>query len=164
MRFSARFGVMAVAAAVAGTALLSSETISAAMMGKDAIKARQDVMKSNGADMKVIQAFVKDGKGTAADVAAKATAIAERVKKLPDLFPKGSGRGDFSDKETRALPKIWSDWAGFQKDVSTTVAESEKLAKVAMGGDKKAIADQVGKLGKAGCGGCHKAFRGEKAK
>jgi cytochrome c556 len=26
------------------------------------------------------------------------------------------------------------------------------------------IADQTGKLGKAGCGGCHKVFRGEKVK
>ena len=39
---------------------------------------------------------------------------AESSKKIPSLFPKGTGRGDFPDKTTRALPKIWEDMAGFQ--------------------------------------------------
>jgi cytochrome c556 len=164
MGISAKFGVVAVAAVVAGVALLSSETISAAMMGMEAVKARQDAMKSMGKDMKVIQGFVKDGKGTAADVGVKAAAIAATAKGLPALFPKGSGRPDMSDKDTRAEPKIWKDWAGFEKHAKFVVAEAGKLAEVANGGDTKAIAAQFGKLGKEGCGGCHKNFRGEKVK
>ena len=164
MGISARIAVVAVAAAVAGAALLSSETISAAMMGKEAIKARQDAMKSMGGAMKAISAFVKDGKGTTAIVADKAAVIASTAKQLPGLFPKGSGRGDFSDKETRAEPKIWTDWAGFEKHADTLVVEAGKLAEVAKGGDKAQIAAQFGKVGKEACGGCHKTFRGEKVK
>lgn len=151
-------------AAVAGLALMSSETIHAALTGEAAIKARQDAMKSNSKDMKVIQAFVKDGKGSAADVAKSATSIAESSKKIPSLFPKGSGRGDFPDKVTRALPAIWKDMAGFEKAANTTVAEAQKLATVAKAGDKDAIAKQVAVLNKEGCGGCHTNYRGEKAK
>lgn len=160
----ARFVAVAACAAVAGLALLSSETIDAAMTGEAAIKARQAAMKSNSKDMKVIQAFVKDGKGTAADVAKSATEIATTSEKIPSLFPKGSGRGDFPDKTTRALPKIWQDMAGFEKATAVNVAEAKKLATVAKAGDKDAIAKQVAALSKNGCGGCHKTYRGEKAK
>lgn len=164
MGISAKLGVFAIVAAVAAGALFSADTISAAMMGEEAIKARKDAMKSISKDLKVIRAYVKDGKGSAQDVEEKAAAIAAIAKKLPSLFPKGSGRGDFSDKETRALPKIWSDWAGFEKASMTLETEAGKLAQVAGGGDKKMIGEQTGALGKMGCGGCHKAFRGAKAK
>lgn len=157
--------ILAVAcAAVAGLALMSSETIHAALTGEAAIKARQDAMKSNSSDMKVIQAFVKDGKGSAADVAKSATAIAGISKKIPSLFPKGSGRGDFPDKATRALPAIWKDMAGFEKAAATTAAEAQKLATVAKAGDKDAIAKQVAVLNKDGCGACHTTYRGERVK
>lgn len=151
-------------AAVAGFALMSSETIHAALTGEAAIKARKEAMKANSKDNKIIQAFVKDGKGSAADVAKAATEIAESSKKIPSLFPKGTGRGDFPDKTTRALPKIWEDMAGFEKAVDTMVAEAEKLATVAKAGDKDAIAKQAAALSKNGCGGCHKTYRGEKVK
>lgn len=164
MGISAKLGVFAIVAAVAGTALFSADTISAAMMGEEAIKARKDAMKSLSKDMKVIRAFVKDGKGSAKDVEEKAAAIVAIAKKIPTLFPKGSGRGDFTDKQTRALPKIWSDWAGFEKAAMTLETEAGKLAQAAGGGDKKMIADATGTLGKMGCGGCHKPFRGAKAK
>lgn len=164
MGISAKLGVFAIVATVAGAALFSADSISAAMMGEEAIKARKDAMKSISKDLKTIRAYVKDGKGSTQDVEEKAAAIAAIAKKIPSLFPKGSGRGDFSDKETRALPKIWSDWAGFEKAAMALETEAGKLAGVAEGGDKKMITDQTGKLGKAGCGGCHKVFRGEKVK
>jgi cytochrome c556 len=151
-------------AAVAVLALMSSETIHAALTGEAAIKARQEAMKTNSNDMKVIQAFLKDGKGTAADVAKAATSIAGVTKTVPSLFPKGSGRGDFPDKATRALPVIWTDMAGFEKAAATTVSEAEKLAQVAKAGDKDAIEKQVAVLNKEGCGGCHTTYRGERVK
>lgn len=163
MRVTARMGAVIAVAAVAVLALVSSETISAALTGEAAIKARQDAMKSMSAGMKVIQGFVKDGKGTAMDVETKAAAISATAKQIPDLFPKGSGRGDFPDKTTRALPAIWTDMAGFDKHAKTLLDQSAKLAQVAHGGNKEAITKQVGEVGKA-CGGCHKAFRGEAVK
>ena len=164
MGFSAKLGVLAIVAAVGGGALFAADTISAAMTGEAAIKARKEAMKSISADWKVVNAFVKEGKGTAKDVAKKASEIAETMHKLSDMFPKGSGRPDVSDKETRALPAIWTDMAGFDKAQKVMIRETELLAKTAEGGDKDAIAKQVAQVGKLGCGGCHKAYRGAKAK
>lgn len=164
MGISARFGVLAVAAAVAGGVLLSPAAIEAAMGAKESIKARKQAMKDMSADNKVIKAFVKDGKGTTATVADKASEIAAIAKQMVALFPKGSGRGDFSDKETRALPKIWSDMAGFENAATVLVVEAGKLAEIAKAGDKNLIAEQFARMGKQGCGGCHKVYRGAKAK
>lgn len=164
MGFSARLGVVAVAAAVAGGVLLSSGAIEAAMSAKEAIEARKQAMKDMSADNKAIAAFVKDGKGTTATVADKAREIASTAKQIVALFPEGSGRGDFSDKETRALPKIWSDWSGYEAAATLLVVEAGKLAEIAKTGDNDMIAEQFAKMGKEGCGGCHKAYRGAKAK
>jgi cytochrome c556 len=163
MGFTARLGAVAAVAAVAGMVLMSSGAIEAALMGDAAIKARKDAMKSFSDNNKVIQAFVKDGKGTTADVADKATAIAATAKQLSELVPKGSGRGDFPDKTTRALPAIWTDMAGFDKNAKALVAESAKLAGIAKAGDKDAITKQAAEVGKV-CGACHKAYRGDAVK
>lgn len=164
MGISAKGGLLVMSVAAAGVALVSSGALDAAMMTDEAVKARKEAMKSLSADLKEIRAFVKDGKGTTATVADKAREIAATAKQLPALFPKGSGRGDLSDKETRALPKIWSDWPGFENASTALVVEAGKLAEFAKAGDRGLVADQAAALGKAGCGGCHKEFRGAKAK
>lgn len=164
MGISARGGVLMIAAAATGLALVSAGTLDAAMMGKEALKARKEAMKDMSADLKDIQAFVKNGKGTTATVADKAREIAATARQLPDLFPKGTGRGDLSDKETRALPKIWSDMDGFENASTNLVTQAGKLAEFARAGDLKLVADQFAVLGKEGCGGCHKTFRGAKVK
>ena len=149
--------------ALTGIFMLGMHTSDAAD-GKAAIEQRRALMKSISKDFKPIKAFVKSGKGSAADVAKYAKAINASTGKVLALFPKGTGRGDFSDKETRALPAIWKDWAGFEKANKALADESAKLASIAGGGDQKAIAKQVGVMGKLGCGGCHKPFRGAKVK
>ena len=159
MGFSGKIASIAAVAAVAGLVLASSGPIKAAMTGEAAIKARVAAMKDNGKNMKVIQGFVKNGKGTAADVAKHAAAIVATSKKIPGLFPKDTGRGHFTDKQTRALPVIWTDWKGFEKDAHALTAAAENLEKVAKAGDKDAIAKAAGGVGKA-CGACHKAYRG----
>lgn len=136
-----------------------------AMDGKEVIEKRIALMKG-GVLKNYLYAknFVKEGKGSAAGVVAHAHLLNDAAKQVVALFPKGTGRGDFDDKTTRALPKIWEDWDGFKKAADALVEESAKLASVAEGGDKAAIAAQFGTLGKNGCGGCHKPFRGAKAK
>ena len=132
--------------------------------GATAIKDRKALMKTILKNWKPIKGFAKNGTGSSGAVVKHANAINATTDEMLALFPKGSGRGDFSDKETRALPAIWKDWAGFKKANQTLANESAKLASVAAGGDQKAIAAQVGRMGKLGCGGCHKPFRGAKAK
>lgn len=133
--------------------------------GKEAIEKRLVLMK--GGVLKnylYAKKFVKDGKGSPAGVAAHAHLLNDASTQIVALFPKGTGRGDFDDKTTRALPKIWEDWAGFKKAAAVLTSESAKLAAVAGGGDKAAIAAQFGQMAKIGCGGCHKPFRGAKVK
>jgi len=155
------FGI--VAAVVITLSIATAPAIAAD--GKEAIEKRIALMK--GGVLKnflYVKKFVKEGKGTPAGVSAHAYLLNDASKQVVALFPKGTGRGDYDDKTTRALAKIWEDWAGFKKAAAALTAESMKLAEVAGGGDKDAIAAQFGTMGKNGCGGCHKPFRGAKAK
>lgn len=164
MRLTKQVLGMAVLAAFAAVLLLPAGSPSAAS-SEEAIKQRRDLMKKViGKNWKAINAYQKKGKGTPSDVAIHAAAIHEAAGKITALFPKGTGRGDFSDKATRALPAIWKDWGGFEKAAKSLADESAKLVTVAKGGDKDAIGKQIAATGKNACGSCHKAFRGAKAK
>ncbi len=121
-------------------------------------------MKTILKNFKPIKAYPKSGKGSAADVEKHAKAINATTDQMLALFPKGSGRGDYPAKQTRALSKIWNDWNGFKKANRALANESAKLASIAASGDKQAIAKQFAAMGKLGCGGCHKPFRGKKVK
>ena len=128
------------------------------------IEQRIKLMKQTSKAFKVVKKFVKSGEGTAADVAASAQKVSMYAGKMVELFPKGTHRGAYDEKTTRALPKIWEDWNGFKAAADVLATESAKLAKIAAMGDAGAIAAQFGATGKKGCGGCHKPFRGAKVK
>lgn len=150
-------GAVAVTAGMGGPAM--------ALEGKAAIKMRVKFMKNDVlGPFKVIKGYVKKGMGSAADVAAAARKINAAAAKIPGLFPKGTSRGEFDAKTTRALPKIWQDWKGFEAAARRLADESMKLATVAGGGGKAAIGKQFGMMAKLGCGTCHKPFRGAKEK
>ena len=119
------------------------------------IKYRQTVMKAVGAHMGAIASVVKGEVSFTDDVAAHASSMNAMSKLVTAIFPEGTDNGKF---ETRALPKIWEDWAGFEKAAMDFDAASANLAKVAAGGDMNAIRAAFGNLGKS-CGGCHKPFR-----
>jgi len=72
---------------------------------------------------------------------------------IPSLFPAGSDKG-----ETKALPVVWSDSAGFQKAAMTLSAAGEKLESAAKAGDATLVAAAFKEVGEA-CGGCHKTYR-----
>ena len=142
----------------AGTAAVAAE-------GKAVIEKRVKFMKTDILqNFKAIKTFVKGGDGTAAGVAESARKISAAATKIPGLFPKGTARGDYDARLTRALPKIWEDWKGFEAAAARLAAESAKLAKVAANGDVFDIGGQFGAMAKKGCGGCHKPFRGAKVK
>ena len=58
---------------------------------------------------------------------------------------------------------IWDKWSEFEAAAEKFEAESAKLAEVAQGGDMAAIGQQLGALGKQGCGNCHETFREKKS-
>lgn len=129
------------------------------------IKQRIELMRKGVlGNFKVIMAFAKDGKGSMADVAAAAKGIKASAEKLLPLFPKGTGRPNYSDKETRSLAKIWEDWATFEKANNAMAMHAVAIAKHAAAKDADGVKASFGMMGKEGCGGCHKPFRGPKAK
>jgi len=121
--------------------------------GEAAIKMRIDHMKAHiGKPFGAIKAFVTEGKGSAADVAKNATRRSEAAMKIPEGYPKGTARGDFDEKGTRALPKIWEDWSGFEGSAKALSDEAAKLATIAAGGDAEANKAQFDMVGKNGGG------------
>jgi cytochrome c556 len=126
------------------------------------VKKRQEVMKEIVGHFKKIKTYAEGGDGSPADVAKRAARISELAKRIPSLFPEGSGRPTIDPRTTRASAKIWEDWAGFEAAAKRLEAEAGKLAQVAGKGDPFDIADQFVVTGKKGCGGCHKSFRGPK--
>jgi len=169
MRLAFKMMGFALATAVSGAIFLPIGP-SYAASGEEVINARADFMKDElGGHWKILAAYAKSGKGSLADVEENAMALAKLAKKIPEHFPKDTGRGKYPDKMTRALPVIWTDWEGFKKDVQKLADGSEKLARLAKEGNKDAVITMIGSSGsysktKIGCAECHKTFRGARVK
>ena len=138
----------------------------------DPIQERKGLMRNNNANMKAIGAYLKTGKGSAADVASRARKVADNAKKIKGLFPAGTSLKD-RPGQTRAKSGIWAkraihnqaeEMAAFKQAADIMGVYAMKLADAADSGDKKAIGAAMGQLGKRGCGGCHSDFRGPKPK
>jgi cytochrome c556 len=120
-----------------------TDIIAARQGGYDLMSALVGVMKTgvqSGADVKQY----KDA----------ADAIANWGKTIPLMFPAGTETGH----ETKALPAIWSDRAGFDKDAAALADAAQKLSQLAAADDKAGFAQQFQATG-AACGACHRAYR-----
>ena len=93
-------------------------------------------------------------KGDVKTLEAPAKAMARWIRQFPSQFPKGSEHGH----DTKALPAVWSDPAGFQKAANDLSDASLKLAELAKAGDSEAVATQVKVVGDA-CAACHRTYR-----
>jgi cytochrome c556 len=148
------FGMAALALAAAGvTAALAQAS------GEQAVKERSDLMKSFNDSNKIVAAAVKSG-----EIDAKVIAAAEQIstgaRKIPALFPEGTG----DDKlRTRAKAVLWQEKPKFEanaKDLETAFAE---VATAAKAGDKAGV--EAGfKKGNDTCNACHKDYRGPQLK
>ncbi len=83
---------------------------------------------------------------------ANAEAILAWSKVIPALFPKGT------EKDTKALPAVWSDRAGFEKAAANLSAAAETLVKAADANDPAAFAIAFKATADA-CGACHRPYR-----
>ena len=124
------------------------------------IHERRSAMRAMGGASKKIGEYVKEGKGSPAEVEAEAKKIAAIAEKIPGLFPAGTEMTAYADV-TGAKPEIWSKSAEFKKDAELLASLAMTVAKVAAadGADQKTIAAAFGPMGKDGCGTCHKTFR-----
>ena len=142
--------VVAVIGALAAGAMVSGVTIAWAQA--DVIKERQDDRKQAAAAMRAIKGII-DAKGPTAGAVEQAAKMKQLEVAFDKLFPAGSDKG-----ETKALPTVWSDWAGFQAASKNADAAFDKLAVAAGSGDMAALTAAFGDAGKA-CGACHDKFR-----
>ena len=143
--------VVAIVGALAAGAMVGGTTI--ALAQADAvIKERQENRKQTAAAMRAIKGIV-DAKGPTAGAVEQAAKLKTLEAAFVKLFPAGSDKG-----ETKALPTVWSDMAGFQAASKALDAAYDKLAVAAGSGDQAALATAFADTGKA-CGACHEKFR-----
>jgi cytochrome c556 len=142
--------VVALIGALAAGAMVGGATV--ALAQADVIKARQDNRKQAGAAMRAIKAVV-DAKGPTAPAVAEAAKLKTLEAAFVKMFPAGSGTG-----ETKALPVIWTDWAGFEAASKASDVAYDKLAVAAGSGNAEQLAAAFADTGKT-CGACHDKFR-----
>ena len=142
--------VLAIAGALAAGAMVGGATI--AMAQANVVKERQENRKQAGAAMRAIKGII-DAKGPTAGAVAEAAKLKTLEAAFVKMFPAGSDKG-----ETRALPVIWTDWAGFEAASKASDAAYDKLAVAAGSGNAEALATAVADTGKT-CGACHQKFQ-----
>ena len=89
-------------------------TVSVAARAQDTetvVKNREALMKGQAKDLGSVKAYT-DGKGDLAQAETGAANLTQSTKKIPDVFPPGSG-GTNSDGKYSTTPDIWSDWNKF---------------------------------------------------
>jgi cytochrome c556 len=140
----------AVVGALAAGAMVGGATV--ALAQADVIKQRQDNRKETAATMRAIKGVI-DAKGDVKAIVPQAAKLKTLEAAFDKLFPAGSDKGD-----TKALPTVWSDSAGFATASKGADAAYDKLAAAAGSGDLAATTAAFADTGKA-CGACHEKFR-----
>jgi cytochrome c556 len=128
------------------------------MKPDEAIAARQQLMKEQGAAMKSISDKVKAGQTQAVVVDAKK--LEDTAKQIPKLFPENS----VNPSTSRAKPEIWQKWSDFEGYAKSLQTKAKQLEATASSGDTQATQAMATDLGKTTCGGCHTSFRGPEIK
>jgi cytochrome c556 len=141
--------VVAIAGALAAGAVVGGATI--ALAQTDVVKERQENRKQAGAAMRAIKGII-DAKGPTAGAVEQAAKLKTLEVAFVKMFPAGS------DKDTKALPVVWTDSAGFQAASKNAEAAFDKLATAAGSGNQEALAAAFADAGKA-CGACHDKYR-----
>ncbi len=142
--------VLAMIGALAAGAMVGGATV--ALAQADIIKERQENRKQAGAAMRAIKGII-DAKGPTAGAVEQAAKLKTLEVAFGNMFPAGSDKG-----ETKALPTIWSDSAGFKAAGAASIAAYDKLAVAAGSGDMAALTAAFGDAGKT-CGACHDKYR-----
>lgn len=85
---------------------------------------------------------------------------AERLAQLSPMILEGFPADARTGAPTDAKPEIWDNMADFRAKATALDEATAKLAKVAPGGDMKAIAAGLGEVGNA-CKACHQKYRAD---
>jgi len=143
----------------AGLAAAATTAFAASHAGPNAgaIDARQSHMKLYAHNLGVLGGMARGKAEYDADAASTAAANLAALASMSQqgYWPQGSD--NFEDDSTRALPALWTDFAGAAKFGGDLAMASKNLASVA-GNGLEALQGAMGPVGGA-CSGCHKAYR-----
>jgi cytochrome c556 len=142
-------------------ALCLSAGSASAQTAEAAAKERQALMKNFGSWSKTLVASSKSGTADA-ETAKAAEDISANMKKIPSLFPAGSGL-DQMPNGTRAKPDIWANFDKFQGYAKDGDAAFAEVASAAKAGNGAAVTAAFTKAS-AVCSSCHRDFRGPEVK
>jgi cytochrome c556 len=149
---------LAAAMAVA-TVMCGSVTIAQSQSAVEAVKARQQGLKSLGAAFKVIRDELRNASPDSAKIRTAATDITRASGAIGAWFPPGTGPE--SGVKTDAKPEVWADAAGFAAARETFVREADKWTQLGDSADAAALKDAAASLGQS-CKGCHDKYRVKK--
>lgn len=151
LRVGLGVALFAVAAVAAGPALAEPDA--------KILQDRENLMKNQAQDLGAIKGYL-DGKAELPAAEKAAADLPETMKKIPALFPEGSGGKSPSGKYA-TKPEIWSDSSGFLAARQNGEQKADALLAAVKTGDKAKIQEAFADMGKNGCGGCHGKFREE---
>ena len=140
--------------------LLATLTFTGAALAQhaEAITGRRDGMRAMGAHMEAMKP-IADARGNPSAMVERADAMLAFYTTLTTRFPAGSDVPQGTNPgQTRALPAIWADNAGFVQTMTTMQAQVRTLRAAAAAGDGTAFAAAYQQVG-ASCVSCHRAYR-----
>ena len=145
----------------AGCATSGTEVEAAAaeptLSPRQVVAARQAAFNLSAPAFGGMRSAVESG-GEVKPLAFAARGLARWAQVLPTMFPEGTQL-----PESRALPAVWTDRAGFDAKATAFQAATANLAAAAQSGDKAAFAAAYKAVGES-CGSCHDSYRAEAAR
>jgi cytochrome c556 len=139
-------------AAAFGVALLGAFASASAQAPE--IAARQDLMKANGAAMRVLVPMMRgEAPWNAAAAGQAAATVQSDAEKGKGLFPAGS-----TAPNSRALPAIWERKAEFDAILDRNRDAAANLVRLAAAGDEAGFKAAFPALAQT-CGACHTTFQ-----
>lgn len=115
---------------------------------------RHAVMGSLAAHMKATKSALSSKEFDA--VAGQAEAIYWLARIIPTTFPEASGP---EMGKTRASSKVWADGKGFETASARLADMASELKTAAKSDNATHTENAFRKVGREGCGGCHKVYR-----
>jgi cytochrome c556 len=143
------------AAACASVTTAQSQSVASQSAG-EAVKARQQGLKSLGAAFKLIRDELRNASPDSAKIRTATADVTRAAGAIGAWFP--AGTGPESGIKTDAKPEVWADAGGFAAARKTFVGEAEKWTQLVAGADASAWKDAAVSLGQS-CKGCHEKYR-----
>jgi len=140
--------------AAIGAAIVSTGAV--AQTPADAVAARQQLMKDNGAAVfRTIRPFVQNNTGTMADVVRAAEVVVAANGKYQSLWPRGTEQGVAGSK---TKPELWQQTDRLNRLIADMETSATALLVAARSGDAAQVRASFGTVATS-CNACHDAYQ-----